>query len=81
MNTLKEFRKQIDQQAMTKIDFKYDHGQTVYLVTDPEQHPRMVTMYQVYKNEILYKCSLGTINSWHYDYELSDQIDTLKKVQ
>jgi len=51
----------------------------VYLITDPERLPRMVTAYKVNKYDITYELSCGTLVSWHYDFEISQSIPTNKK--
>lgn len=62
------------------IDNKFNIAQTVYLKTDPDQNARIVTAIQVTICEIIYQCACGTSTSWHYDFEISDEVDTLKKV-
>lgn len=42
----------------------------VYLKTDSELLPRIVTAYEVSKGCILYKLTQATASSWHYDYEI-----------
>lgn len=44
----------------------------MYLRTDPEQLPRMVTRYLVGES-ILYEVSLGDNLSYHHAYEISEQ--------
>ena len=53
------------------IDNKFEIGDTVYLVTDREQQPRMVFSFVVYRNEVIYRLATGTTTSDHYDFELS----------
>jgi len=57
-----------------KVSFnpKFKKGQIVYLRTDPDQLPRMVTRYLVGQS-ILYEVSLGEQLSYHSDYEISEQ--------
>lgn len=63
---------------MSKIlDNKYEIGETVYLVTDPEQIPRMIYCFLVFRNEILYKVACGVTSSDHYDFELSTEKSVL----
>lgn len=53
------------------IDNEFQLGQTVYLKTDMEQLPRMVTLIQVNPLGHLYYLSCGPISSWHYEIEIS----------
>lgn len=62
---------------MMVIDTKYNIGDTVYLVTDKDQLPRIVFCYIVYRSEIIYRIATGTTTSDHYDFELSDTKDIL----
>lgn len=57
---------------MMIIDPKYNIGDTVYLITDIEQLPRIVFCFIVYDKEILYELACGTGTSKHYDFELSE---------
>lgn len=59
---------------MMVINNKYEHGQIVYLVTDPEQLARMVTKISVYAdNSISYQLSSGTDFSDHFELEISER--------
>jgi hypothetical protein len=49
----------------------FDFGDTVYLATDPEQFPRMVTGLIVRPHGVLYFVSCNTEETTHYDFELS----------
>ena len=61
---------------MMVINNKYDFGDIVYLKTDPEQNKRVVVGINVTPNgDILYRISQGTINSDHYDFEISEEKD------
>lgn len=62
---------------MLNIDNEYTFGDIVYLKTDKEQLPRMVTTIIVTKVDILYEVYSGVNPSKHYGYELSDTIDEL----
>lgn len=67
---------------MTQITFKYDVGQMLVLVTDPEQLERIVVGYSVIPgNIVLYRVCLGTTTSEHYEFELAEQPDILKALQ
>lgn len=59
----------------------FDFGEIVYLKTDADQNGRMVTGYIVRpNNNILYELSIGTTMSTHYDFEISREINVLKKM-
>lgn len=58
------------------IDNKFEIGDRVYLVSDPDQHVRVITSLRVYKaGEILYTIVCGVQESHHYDFELSTEKD------
>ncbi len=59
---------------MMVIENKFNIGDTVYLITDDEQKPRIIVSFVVYRNgDLLYKVCFGIINSEHYDFELSSE--------
>ena len=54
------------------IEIAHEIGDTVYLVTDVEQFPRLVISYKVYKEgEIMYELIQGVTTSMHYAFEIS----------
>ncbi|HEX2868789.1 MAG TPA: hypothetical protein VHO03_17240 [Ignavibacteriales bacterium] len=54
------------------VDNEFDFGQTVYLKTDQDQLPRMVTLIQVGPSgHLLYYLSCGPTSTWHYEMEIS----------
>lgn len=53
------------------IDNRYEIGDMVYLVTDPDQLLRIVTSLRVTKCDIIYTLSCGPSNCDAYDYEMS----------
>ena len=61
------------------IDNKFDFGQTVYLKTDKEQLPRIVTGMIVRHGIIYYSLSQGTSETSHMDFEISEKINVLLK--
>ena len=64
------------------INNKYDFGQMVFLVTDPEQKERMVTAIQVFAGgRLLYQLVHGENATWHYEYEISGTENVLKRVR
>jgi hypothetical protein len=50
---------------------EFEEGDIVYLKTDPEQLPRMVTAYKVRGGVVTYELSLGEACSWHQGVEIS----------
>lgn len=60
---------------MMVIENKYDIGEIVYLKTDPEQLPRFVFGFSVFRREVLYKLACGINVSEHYEFELSTEVD------
>ena len=58
------------------IDSKYNFGDIVYLVTDEDQNPRMITCMTVAPTGILYELSMGTNTTKHYDIEFSLEQNT-----
>lgn len=61
------------------IDNKFEFSETVYLKTDPNQYPRIITRMSVTKGSITYELSSGSTTSWHYDFEISRTKDILVK--
>lgn len=60
------------------IDNKFDFGDIVYQLTDPDQNPGIVVSIEIYKGgEYLYKVSKGGVTSSHYDFELSTDKNVL----
>lgn len=57
---------------MMVIDNKYEIGQTVYLATDKEQLPRMVTGLYISLGSTIYHLSQGTHETKHYDIEIRE---------
>lgn len=62
------------------INPAFNIGERVYLITDPEQLPRMITRYLVGKKSLLYEVSVGEGLSYHHDYELSDTINVFGSI-
>jgi hypothetical protein len=65
---------------MMVINNKYNIGDFVYLITDPDQYKRIVTGINVSFSGIMYEVSFGERETPHYEFELSDQINELIKV-
>ena len=47
---------------------------------DKEQDPRMITAIQIDLIGLQYRLAFGTDYSWHYEQELTDRADTLKRL-
>lgn len=65
---------------MMLIDTKFKIGDSVYLKTDDEQQKRLVTGYTIRPSGIMYLLSLGTMETAHYDIEISTEVDILIKI-
>ena len=62
---------------MKRINFKIE--EIVYLKTDPELLPRIITRYQVSKGSVVYELGCGAGTSWHYEFEFVRIKDELNK--
>lgn len=59
---------------MIVINNKFDIGDVVYLKTDQDQLPRVVTCIKVFKHgELNYELAQGTLVSLHYEFELQNE--------
>lgn len=60
---------------MMVVDNKFQHGQIVYLVTDPEQAEHIVTAINLNgsPNNILYEVCFGKETTLCYDFEISGE--------
>lgn len=56
---------------MMVIDNKFNIGDIVYVTTDQEQLPRIVTSIKLTMAEVIYVVFQSTVSSEHYDFELS----------
>ena len=61
------------------IENKFEIGQTVYLVTDSDQLPRLVYGFEITQGSIIYMLCIGTITSNHFDFEISEQENIISK--
>lgn len=59
------------------VDNKFDIGQIVFLRTDADQSPFLVTRLTINRDGILYYLTSGQIESCHYDFEISDKRDEI----
>ena len=55
------------------LDNKFNIGDTIYVITDQEQLPRIVTQLEITRSEIVYVCYQSTNVSRHYDFEMSKE--------
>lgn len=62
---------------MMLIDTKFKIGDVVYLQTDLDQQKRLITGINIRANSIVYLVSCGTVESYHYDFEISSEVDVL----
>ncbi|AUD00953.1 hypothetical protein [Spirosoma pollinicola] len=60
-----------------KIDNAFGLKQTVYLKTDKDQLPRLITAIKICPDGLLYEVISGITSSYHYDFELSDAPDVM----
>lgn len=64
------------------IDNKFDIGQLVYLITDNEQKPRIITGVTIGPNShVTYRVTNSTDETWHYEMELTDEENIEIKVK
>ena len=61
-----------------KIETKYNLGDVVFLITNPDQKERMITAIKMNPGNIVYSLSLGMDESNHYEMEISSTKDVLK---
>lgn len=54
------------------INNHYNYGQIVYLCTDTEQRPFIITAIQIRDQNISYECTSGTISVWCQPIELTE---------
>lgn len=63
-----------------KINNQWTHGDAVYLVTDPEQQPRVVTKIGIWPGGLLsYVLGFNGEESEHFEFEISTELDFKKK--
>ena len=53
------------------INTKFELGDIVYLKTDVDQLPRIITTIEIKQNHLRYGLTNIVIESYHYDYEIS----------
>lgn len=58
---------------MIVIENKYNFGDIVFLRTDPDQQPRIVTAFVACPaGDILYELTCSTTASKHYEFEITE---------
>jgi hypothetical protein len=62
------------------IENKFNIGETVYLVTDEDQKPRIVTGINVTANGLRYNLVNGITDTYHYELEMSSEKNILTKI-
>lgn len=61
------------------INNEFDIGETVYIITDEEQKPRIITEIRIGPSiDCYYVLSCGTEQSYHYDIEICIEVDVTK---
>jgi len=63
------------------INNEFEIGQSVYLKTDTQQLERIVCGICVSQKELLYELCLGSTVSKHYNFEITEDINVLKKIE
>lgn len=59
------------------IEVEYDYGTIVYLRSDSEKEPRIITGYEINSTGFTYRVECGVQTSYHYGFELTDNKDEL----
>ena len=59
------------------IQVNHRIGDIVYLRTDKEQLPRLVTRLNVSDTDVRYELAQGLTSTWHFAIEISTERDTL----
>jgi hypothetical protein len=62
---------------MMVIDNRFNFGDVVYLVTDVDQNPRILTRIVVSRDSVIYELSCGERISSHYDIEITSEKNVL----
>lgn len=58
---------------MMILDNKFDIGETVYIINDQDQLPRIITGMEISQKEIIYVLYQSTSLSRHFDFELAKE--------
>jgi len=62
------------------MNIKYKIGEIVFLKTDVEQLPRMVTGILLRATNYIYYLSNSTIETTHYEFEITMEINEIIKM-
>mgnify|MGYP003422134731 FL=1 len=62
-----------------RISVEHQIGELVYLKTDREKNPRIITRIFVSSEHVMYECSLGAQDTLHYAIELSPVEEIVQK--
>lgn len=62
---------------MMIIETKFEIGSMVYLKSDKDQTARIINELLVSRNGIMYRLMAGSSGSWHYDYEITEDVNVL----
>lgn len=57
------------------VELKFDIGEIVYLTTDEDQKKRLVISVWLKESGIVYELQCGTLNSWHYGFEITKDVN------
>ena len=49
----------------------FEIGQFVYLKTDPDKYQRQITRIMINPDSLQFELTLGSMSSWHYDFEIT----------
>lgn len=61
------------------VDVEFEIEEIVYLKTDLDQLPRIVSGLSIRKSGVIsYELSQGSHTSYHYDFEISKEKNSLK---
>lgn len=61
------------------IDLAFEIGQEVYLKTDDDQKKRIVCEVNLKQTGVIYRLCCGIADSWHYDFEITVDINVKAK--
>lgn len=61
---------------------QHDIGEILYIVHDSNCLERMCTSIKVMPNNlVVYELSIGASTSWHFEFEVSKDVDLCKKLK
>ncbi len=63
-----------------KIETNYNIGDMVYLITDIDQYPRMVSRIEIRPGSTIYCLVFGSTESWHFEIEMQIEKDVMKAI-